>query len=81
MLKYESEIRQIIGGYLKENQFGADEDMKSYGLDSLTFVKIVIDIENYFEIEFPYDNMSIDDTCTLTCLCEIIEEIKGKCNG
>lgn len=78
MSKYESRIRLIVEKHINNiKNAEADCDLRQYGLNSLTFVKIVIEIEDYFEIEFPYDSMSVEEVCTINDLCNIVNEIKG----
>ena len=44
------------------------------GLDSLKFVRIVVEVEDRFGIEFPDDKLDLSQTDTVRKLCEIVME-------
>lgn len=51
-------LAQEIELELPVEQIGVDEDLTSYGLNSLFYVKLVVAIETHFGIEF--DDMALD---------------------
>ena len=80
MLKHEAQLREIlsVGGYFTEliDRVEPDTLFQSAGLDSLNFVRMIIDIEDAFGIEFPEDKMVITQAGTIQKLCDIIEAQK-----
>jgi acyl carrier protein len=65
----EQKIRDIIAENLKTTEnvldFDADESLQDIGLDSISFVRIVIDIENAFKIEFADNKLIITESGTI----------------
>lgn len=56
-----------------------DTDLQSVGMDSISFIKIIVGIENLFEIEFPDEKLLITEAGTLKNLFSIAnEEINKK---
>ena len=76
-MKYEKEIRAIIAKHLKDFDTAeitdADLNLQSIGLNSIAFVKIVVEIESEFAIEFPDDMLALPKANTVRLLCEITE--------
>lgn len=54
-----------------------DDDLRNYGLESLTLVELVIRIEDQFDISFPEDKITYDDAGTLRKLNNLIKDLKG----
>ena len=81
-MDYEKQIRELISGIIKTTEpidnYGADNDLQSIGMDSLTFVRIVVEIENRFEIEFPDDKLVMTESGTINQLCAVILTSKGE---
>lgn len=76
MMKYEHEIRNIISKTLSLTQSAdaimSDTDLQTVGMDSLSFINLVLEIENYFEVEFPDEKLIISEACSINELCNII---------
>lgn len=45
-----------------------NQEIKDIGINSITFVKIIVTIENKFNIEFDFDMLSINQFSTLASL-------------
>lgn len=79
MLKYEKKIREIIALNLKTtiniNNYNANSDLRNIGMDSISFVSIVVSIENEFGIEFPTDRLLIAEYRIITLLSQTTENI------
>lgn len=77
MLRYEKKIREIIASTLKTNididDYDANSDLRNIGMDSISFVSIVVEIENEFGIEFPNDKLIISESGTIFALNRILE--------
>lgn len=66
MNSIESEIVKIMmkAGELPDN-IGLDTTFKEIELDSINFITIIVEIEDYFEIEFDDENMILSKYQTI----------------
>ncbi len=75
---YQNEIVEIVQRVLNltimDEKTDLDMDLKNMGLDSLKFVRIVVEVEDRFGIEFPDDKLDLSQTDTVRKLCEIVME-------
>lgn len=55
------------------NEIELESDLKSSGINSISFIKIVVLIENTFEIEFGDDALNLNKFPTLKSLISYIE--------
>lgn len=55
-----------------------DEDLKELGLDSLSFIRIIVLLEEQFECEIPETKILLTELNTVN---KIIETIKILCNN
>lgn len=49
------------------------DDLQEVGINSLNFIKLIVAIENEFEIEFEDDDLDHTRFKTLTAICNYIE--------
>lgn len=56
------------------------DDLTEVGLNSLSFIKLIVEIENGFGIEFEDEDLDHSRFMTLTSLCDYIE-FKLQSNG
>ena len=79
-MNYQDEIKRIAATIVNLTEpiekIDVDAKFQNIGVDSLAFVRIVVEIENYFEMEFPIDKLSINEVGTLRKLCEVVCEVK-----
>lgn len=54
------------------NEIGTEQSLKSYGLDSLNTIKLLISIENSFNIEFSSNEILNDIQFSINDLSELI---------
>ncbi len=77
-MKYEYEVRNCLKKYhtIAENidEISIDMDLRSIGLDSLTFISLIADIEDLFAIEFSIEKLVMDEMATIRRLCDAISE-------
>jgi len=83
IMNYRDDIKKIIQEAVNLtmpiDNVNLDTDLQSMGMDSISFIKIVIGIENMFGIEFPDEKLLIKKAGTLKDLCGIVnEEISKK---
>jgi len=61
----EEKIKQIILSVLNEDKvdpvgkIGNDDDLTKIGVNSATFIKTIVAIENAFQIEFPDEKLNL----------------------
>ena len=78
-MNYKTKITEIINEFLIQTQIiDIDTSFKDIGVDSISFVQIIVEIENTFEIEFPHDKMTLSQSGTIKALCETVSELKGE---
>ena len=56
----------------------ADEELTLYGMDSISFIKIVINIEQTFEIVIPDEKLIISEMGTLNKMVGVIVKVLNK---
>ncbi len=49
-----------------------DEDLKDYGFDSLSFIRLIVFIEDEFDIEIPDDILLLDEMDTINKIYNVI---------
>lgn len=55
-----------------------DDDLKSFGINSVTYVKFIILIEEEFDIEFEIEDISFKEHNTFRKIIEIIKEVSDR---
>ncbi|HAN21164.1 MAG TPA: hypothetical protein DCP51_05750 [Clostridiales bacterium] len=60
----------------KIKNISPDTDFKKEGMDSIMFVELIIEIENHFKIDFPYEKMTLKQAGSIKAICEIISSLK-----
>lgn len=77
MLKYEEGVREIIYKHINgENDLSVDSDLKTIGLNSIDFVKLVVEIETEFDIEFPEEKFLFTEADSIRKICNVVEMCK-----
>jgi len=80
-MRYENEIREIIRRTINITEpidkIGDESALHNAGIDSLEFVKVIIEIEVFFGIEIPYDKLTMAEAGTIKKLCNIVNSQKG----
>ena len=84
MMKYQDEITKIIKDIIILTEtienIRIDTNLQDVGMDSISFIKVIIEIESYFNIEFPDEKLIITQAGTIKDLCDIIITVKAKKN-
>lgn len=75
-MKYENEITNIIKNTINLTtpieDIGIDENFENMGMDSISFIRIVVEIEEQLGIEFPEEKLLLSQAGTIRFLCEIV---------
>jgi len=78
-MKYESEIIDIIKMItpLKEKvtKIGLTSKLSDIGIDSILYVRILVELENSLGITFPDTYLSINPSYTIMDLCKAVNNI------
>ncbi|WDF52839.1 acyl carrier protein [Paenibacillus sp. KACC 21273] len=72
-------IASNIQNWIKEQitydgNISLDQDLSHIGLDSFSFVKLIVIIENHYSIEIDDDSLIMENISTIESLVRIIEE-------
>lgn len=75
-MNYENEITNIIKNTINLTtpieDIGIDENFENMGMDSVSFIRIVVEIEDQFGIEFPEEKLLLSQAGTIRSLSEIV---------
>ena len=78
-MKYKLQITKIINNIItRTHSLHPNTPLKNIGIDSISFVQLIVEIEKAFNIEFPDDKLTLSQVGTIKALCETIAEIKGR---
>jgi len=69
----------IMGEPFNIEQVGNDDDLMLFGLDSMGAIRLMVEIENCFEIEIPDDDVDIDNFNTISKICDYVSELVTIC--
>ena len=74
---YDAEIRAIIAANIISNEpidtYDAEASLQNIGMDSISFIRIAVEIENHFGFEFPEDKLIIAEAGTIALLDQIVD--------
>lgn len=56
-----------------ENEIKPETKFVEFGTNSISFIKIIVDVENEFDIEFDDEKLSTNDFQTVQDLCNYID--------
>jgi acyl carrier protein len=74
---YRNELERIVVPHLtyyrSTDRLDPDVELSDLGLDSLTSVRLLVDIESYFEIEIPFEDLVPETFRTLGSLNSAVE--------
>ena len=77
-MQYEQKIREIIGGALETDipieTYDVNGDLWSIGMNSLTFISMVVAIEDAFSIRFPDEKLILEEAGTIGAIHQIVED-------
>lgn len=77
MRNIENRVREIVLNMLElkmtNDDLLSDTELQNIGMNSISFVKLIVEIENQFNIEVPDDKLLITEAGTIKKLSEIIE--------
>lgn len=71
----ENEIRQIVIENIEKLEINAETNFQDIGMSSISFLTIIVKIEEKFKIEFPNEKLLISKAGTIKNLCDIVTTI------
>ena len=81
-MDYELIVREIISKSISVTvpieQIAIEDELQSVGMDSISFIQIIIEIEKEFDIEFPDEKLLITEAGTINKLCDIVEALTNE---
>ncbi len=80
-VKYSEEIREILYKIGFDLKFEDTDSFEEMGLDSIIFVKLILETEYRFDIEFPEDLFLFSNVKSVANLSKIIESLIEKKNS
>lgn len=66
----------IENAVISKNQL--DEDLATIGMDSITFIRVIVTLEEEFECEFPDSKLLISEMNTVNKIFDVLNCIKEK---
>jgi acyl carrier protein len=54
----------------------ADDDLTRYGMDSISFIRMIVTIEELFEVEVPDEYMLFNEMNTVNKICKLLNFLK-----
>lgn len=66
----------VNGIVISENQI--EDDLSEYKLDSISFIKIIVEIEDAFEIEIPDEYLLFHEMNTIAKMADVVTKILDK---
>ena len=58
-----------------------DDDLVELGVDSITFIRIVVELEELFEIEIPDEKLLITEMGTIHKIVEVVAVLRDTAEG
>ena len=70
----EKKVRKTIN--LDENEFiDIDEDLALYGMDSFLYIKMIVEIEEYYSITYPDEMLDFECISTIRKIVDSLKKI------
>lgn len=72
------EIVEIINSCLDDSVLtlaDSDKELINFGMDSITFVSIIVKIEEFYDFQFPDDKLTLADCASISKIYKIINKI------
>ena len=67
-------LEEIFGNDMSRETFQRINLITNAGMDSLSFIALVVSIEDEFDIEIEFEDIEITNFQTLDSICEIIKK-------
>ncbi len=74
----ENEIRKIVGEVLDVEEVQTvdiKQDLEKFGLDSVNYVKLIIALEDHYDILIPDEYLELTNIRSIYDICKLIAEV------
>ena len=76
------EVIELISELFKDKGFDVNtlenvDFIDDLGMDSITFISMIVELEMHFDIEVPDDMLLVENFSNLNSINEIIKKLKG----
>jgi len=78
---YEEIVFQIVNEHITKNEITPDqvsEDLQLLGMDSITFIRIVVALEEALEIEVPDNYLLMNEMNSVDKILSVVNSLKAK---
>lgn len=77
-MEYEVEVRKILSEQVKSVQqpmeLHVSEVLHKHGMDSLGYIRLIVALEDYFDIEVEEEYLDDSKNVTIQALCQMLKE-------
>ena len=75
-----NKTKELVYNEIKEGEIDLTPDLKlsEIGVNSITFIKIIVTIEETFDIEFEDDYLDYEQFDTIQDVCDYIAQLKNE---
>jgi len=56
-----------------ESEINENTELVDIGMDSISFITLIAEIEDYYEVEFPEDKLIIENSSTIAKLIDTLD--------
>lgn len=77
----QNRLQEVVKPHLKFHEAGAVEpaaDLGELGLDSLSTISLLLDVEDEFNIEIPEELLEDDTFSTLATLADVVDKMRAE---
>lgn len=78
MNQIEERIRKVLQEngslHIPISQINSDDQLKDFGINSIRYMSIIVDLEKEFSIDFNLDDISTDNFRTINQIAKTIEK-------
>lgn len=71
-------VMEVINNELKQTKVDLETPLATYSIDSFLFIKIVVSLEERFQIEIPDEYLSFDKLDSVKSITQVLEKIMCK---
>ena len=75
------DIKKALEAIGVRGELPEDTSFEKMGIDSIVFVKLIVELEKLLDIQFPEDYLSISIVKSVSNLKQIINSIEKNCNN
>ena len=69
------EVKKIVCETLEISDIDVDDDLVKIGMNSIEFVKIIVYVEESFDIEFPDELLALSKMNSIRSIYEVVKHV------